>query len=464
MIQLRDYQDDIVNKIATEFDAGCRRICTVLGCGGGKTVIFSCVSGRAKLKGNDVLVLQHRAELIQQTSETLGSAGISHGIIAAGMPMDLREKIQVGSVQTVARRLHKINKPKVIIIDEAHHALANTWRRILNEFPEALVIGMTATPARMSGQGLGDVFDSLVEGPSVKELIDMGFLSPYKYFAPPQIANMAGVRVRMGDYDPHQLAEVMDDGKIIGDAVQHYQRMANGKRAIVYCASVEHSKHTAEQFSEAGYHAAHLDGDTHPVERRRLTTDFKAGKLQIITNCSLLGEGYDCPGAEAVILLRPTCSLTLFIQMAMRGMRIDPENPNKETIILDHVGNVGRHGMPDEDRIWSLEGIPKQPKGSKSEFPVRQCERCYTAHRTALTCPACGYVYPIEARAEIEQVQGELAEVIDLERKKRKQEIGRARSVAELEQIAIRQGYKPGWVRKMCELKHIPFGKRKVER
>lgn len=458
MIQLRDYQDDIVNKIGAEFDAGRRRICTVLGCGGGKTVIFSWLSGRARLKGNDVLILQHRAELIQQTSDTLTSAGISHSLIAAGMPLNLREKIQVASVQTVARRLNKINPPKIIIIDEAHHALANTWKRILAEYPDALVIGMTATPARTNGQGLSDIFESIVEGPCVKELIETGYLAPYQYFAPPQIAQLDGVKVKMGDYDQKQVAEIMDKSVIIGDAVQHYRELAAGKRAIVYCASVEHSQHTAAQFAAAGFTAAHLDGDTHPVERKRLVDNFKAGRLQVLTNVDLFGEGFDVPGAEAVIMLRPTQSLTLFIQQSMRGMRIDPGNPDKQAIILDHVGNVARHGLPDEDRTWTLAGTRKERStSSKSEFPVRQCPKCYTAHRTSLQCPKCGYLYPVEQRAEIEQVSGELAQVIDIERQKRRQEVGRARTVEELEQIAIARGYSFHWIRKMCELKHIPM-------
>lgn len=464
MISLRDYQDDIISRLRDAVQRSVRRVCVVLGCGGGKTVIFSYVSAQAKLKGNDVLVLQHRAELIQQTSETLARSGISHGLITAGRPVDLSEKIQVASVQTVARRLDKINKPKIIIIDEAQHCLASTWMNIINHFPDALVIGMTATPARTSGQGLGDVFEELIEGPTVKELIETGYLAPFKYYAPPQIANMDGVRVRMGDYDQHQIAEIMDRSVIIGDAVQHYSKLAPGKRAIVYCVSVDHSKHTAQQFCEAGYNAAHLDGDTHPVERKRITGDFKAGRLQIITNCDLLGEGYDVPGAEVVILLRPTQSLTLYIQQAMRGMRIDPEKPDKVCTIIDHVGNVGRHGLPDEDREWSLEGTKKRPGAPRSEYPIRQCPKCYTAHKPMGLCPACGYAYPVEERAEIKQEGGELAEVVEIRRKERKREVGMARTLPALEAVALKYGYSPYWVAKMCELKRIPFGGATIER
>ena len=458
MIQLRPYQENIINDVRAEFACGKKRVCIVSGCGSGKTVIMAWMSAQAKIKGNDVLFVIHRQELSDQSSETFSESGISHGIIGAGFPMNPAEKIQIASIQTVIRRLDRINTPVIIILDESHHATANTWKRLLAAYPNAFVIGLTATPARLGGQGLGDIFESLVMGPSVKKLIEDGYLAPFKYYAPPQIANMNGVKVKMGDYDQKQIAEIMDNNVIIGDAVEHYRRLADGKRAIVYCTSVAHSRHTAESFRAAGYAASHIDGDTHKIERRRLVADFKNGGLQIITNCDLISEGFDCPGAEVVILLRPTQSLTLYIQQSMRGMRPDPANPDKVCIILDHVGNVGRHGLPDEDREWSLEGVKKKKAEPGQAFPVRQCPKCYTAHRPTPACPSCGHVYVIEERAEIKKEKGELAEVIDIERIARKREQGRARSESDLIKIAIKRGYEPGWVRRMCSHKGIPFG------
>ena len=414
------------------------------------------MASRAALMKKRSIFLVHRVELLDQAAEAFTSAGVRFGIIAPRFPAS-NDLIQLASVQTLARRLSKMPAPDLIISDEFHHGVANTWKNIYAHWSESYSVGLTATPVRLNGQGLSDIADVMIVGPSAKELIDSGYLAPYTYYAPPQIANMDGVKVKMGDYDQHQVAEIMNTSVIIGDAVQHYKQLADGKRAITYCASVDHSKHTAAMFRDAGYRAAHLDGETHPVERQRITSDFRDGKLQIITNCDIVSEGYDCPGAEAVILLRPTQSLTLYVQQSMRGMRPDKNNPNKVCTILDHVGNVARHGLPDEDREWTLEGTQKTKRAGKSEFPIRQCPKCYTAHRAGPVCPKCGYLYPVEQRAEIEQVKGELTQVIDIERQKRRQEVGRARSVAELEQIAIARGYSFHWVRKMCEVKHIPM-------
>ena len=462
MLKLRNYQSQLVDDVRDEFAAGKHRVCIVSGCGSGKTCVMAWMAAQAKLRGNNVLFVIHRQELADQASETFQSAGISHGIIAAGHSVNLSEKIQIGSIQTLTRRLKKINEPQLIILDESQHCLAKTWLRLLAEFPKAYVVGLTATPVRLGGQGLGDVFESLVFGPSMKELIAGKFLSPYRYFAPPSLIDTSTIKVKMGDYDQSELATLVDTSVIVGNAVEHYRKIADGKSAIVYCVNVAHSKHTAQAFANSGYVSAHLDGTTHSVERKRITSDFRNGKIQILVNADLLGEGYNCPGAEVVILLRPTASTGLFIQQAGRGLRPNPKDSTKEAIILDCCGNVFRHGLLDEDRNWTIEGSPK-PKGTgKSEFPVQQCPKCYSTDRPSPVCQRCGYVFPIAERAEIEQKAGELAEVLDIERKQKKQEVGKARTVPDLEAIAIQRGYAPGWVRKMCELKRIPFGRRKA--
>jgi len=458
MFQLRPYQELLIDGVRSEFDAGKRRVCIVSPCGSGKTVIMAWMSAQSKLRGNNVLFLCHRQELIDQSSGTFSNIGIPHGIIAADYPMNLAEKIQVASIQTVVRRLGKINPPQVIICDEAHHCLATTWRRVLDAFPNAFVIGLTATPERMGGQGLKDIFESLVIGPTVSDLIVWGNLAPYKYFAPPVAADLSGLRVKMGDYVQSDVAVRMDKSEIIGDIIQHYQRLAPGARAVCYCASVAHSQHTAEMFCQAGIPALHVDGDTPTIPRKAAIDDLRNGKVKILCNVELFGEGLDIPAMDAVILARPTESLTLHIQQSMRPMRPDEDNPSKVAIIIDHVGNVYRHGLPDEDRQWSLEGIKKKAGGGAGEFPLRQCPRCYAAHRPAPKCPLCGYVYPPEERAAPEQKDGELSQIIDLERKQKKIEVGRARSVVTLEEIAMRRGYSPHWVRRMCSVKGIKFG------
>jgi len=458
LFELRPYQDTLIEGTRQEFMSGKRATCIVAPCGAGKTIIMAWMSAQAKLKQNNVLFAVHRQELIDQSSRTFQKLGVSHGIIAAKYPMALDEKIQIASIQTVIRRMDKINEPQLIILDEAHHSTASTWRKLLETYPNAYVIGLTATPARMGGQGLGDIFQSLIMGPSVKQLVEWGNLSPYRYYAPPVAADLSGLRVKYGDFVQSEVTMAMDKSEIIGDLIKQYQKLAPGCRAVCYCASVAHSQHTAEMFRQSGIPALHIDGETHSAVREAAINDFKAGKIKILCNVDLVSEGFDVPAMEAVILARPTQSLTLYIQQSMRAMRIDDDNPEKTAIIIDHVGNVYRHGLPDETREWSLES-KKKKTGAKSDFPLRQCPKCFYAHRPAPVCPGCGHIYEIAEREELEQRDGELAEVIELEKAQRKEEVRKARDVISLEQIAMKRGYSPHWVRKQCEFRHIPFRK-----
>ncbi len=457
MFSLRPYQELLIDGARIEFQNGKQRTCIVAPCGAGKTVLMAYMSAQAKLKGNNTLFVVHRKELIRQSSSTFEKLNVSHGIIAPSFPQALGEPIQIGSIQTVVKRAAKIPQPQLIILDEAHHATAGTWRKLLEVFPEALVVGLTATPARMGGQGLGDIFESLIMGPSVKALIESGNLAPYRYYSPPVAADLDGLKVVYGDYKQSDVALRMDKIEIIGDLIKQYQKLAPGARAVCYCASLEHSQHTAEAFRQAGVPAMHIDGETPAIARDAAIESFRNGTIKIICNVDLISEGFDVPAMEAVILARPTQSLTLFIQQSMRAMRRDDNNPDKVAVIIDHVGNVYRHGLPDEDREWSLESKKKRPR-ERHEIPMKICPKCFGAHSPAPICPYCKHVYTVEQQAEIKQRDGELAEVIQIEKKKRKEEIRKARNVVTLEQIALARGYNPNWVRKMCELKKIPFG------
>jgi superfamily II DNA or RNA helicase len=456
VFQLREYQELLIDGARIEFQNGNHRTCIVAPCGAGKTVIMAWMSAQAKLKGNNVLFAVHRQELIDQSSETFQALGVSHGIIAAGYPMNVSEKIQIASIQSVIRRTNKINAPQVIILDEAHHATAGTWRKLLAFYPEAYVIGLTATPARMGGQGLGDIFKSLIMGPSVKELISWGNLSPYRYYSPPVAIDFSDLQVKYGDYVQSEVALCMDKSEIIGDLIAQYKKLAPGARAVCYCVSIEHSQHTADMFRLAGIPALHIDGETKDIVRKAAINDFKLGKIKILCNVDLISEGFDVPAMEAVILARPTQSLTLYIQQAMRAMRPDKSNPNKVATIIDHVGNVYRHGLPDEDREWSLER--KKKKTVSREVSMKICPKCYYAHTPSPACPGCGHVYQVAEKAEPEEKAGELTEILEIQKKEKKMEVGRARNVVTLEQIAMQRGYSPRWVKKMCEVKNIPFG------
>lgn len=460
MIKLRAYQQQMIDDIAYEFSR-TDRVCAVAPCGAGKTIMVGWMAGATAIKNRHVLFLVHRQELIEQSSKTFQAMGINHSLIASKAPRNYAPYVQVGSVQTVSRRLEEIPVPNFIIIDEAHHATAGTWKKIINHYPDAKVLGVTATPERMGGTGLGDIFQSLVIGPSVKDLIKSGNLARYQYYAPPLKFDPQELRVRYGDYVQSDMEMQVNQNTVIGDIIANYKKLANGKRAICYCVSIAHSKHMAECFNAAGIAAMHIDGDTNKVIRKQAIDNFRDGKIKILCNVDLISEGFDVPSMEAVILARPTQSLTLFIQQAMRAMRPDKDNPNKVAIIIDHVGNVFKHGMPDEDRGWTL--FTKKKHRKPRTVSITTCPKCYSAHQTGLSkCPYCGYEYPAAVKDDMpKEKAGTLTKIEDVERKSKRQEVGKARTIGELEHIAIKRGYSMRWVVHIAKAKGIPL-KRKI--
>ena len=456
MFSLRPYQEQWIEDVGYEFSAGKRRVLAVAPCGAGKTVMTGWMARGTALAGRRAIFMVHRQELIEQTSKTFTALGIRHGIIAAGAAKEYALPVQVASVQTLVHRLGEVPVPDFLICDECHHVVAKTYLRILGEWQRAQVLGVTATPERIGGRGLGDVFESLVLGPSVKDLIGLGSLSPYVYYAPPSKFDSSRAKVKFGEFVQRDLMEQMDTANIIGDIVRNYQQYAPDKRAICYCINRTHSTHVARLFQAAGIRAVHVDGETPRKDRARAIEAFRTGEIQIITNAELFGEGFDVPAMEAVILARPTASLTLYIQQAMRAMRPDADNPDKRAVIIDHVGNVFRHGLPDEEHEWSLE--VKTKKRLPREAPIRVCPECFAAFPIrAHACPRCGYVMQVAERT-IKEKEGALVKIEELRRKKQRQEVGRARTIAELEEIARKRGYSMRWVSRMAEVKHIERG------
>lgn len=451
-ISLRPYQQQLIDDVGYEFSEGRRRVCAVAPCGAGKTIMTAWMARGTALSGRRAVFMVHRQELIEQTSATFTEMGIRHGLIAAGAAKEYDLPVQIASVQTLIHRLPQVQAPDFLICDECHHIVANTYRKIIDQFASSYVLGVTATPERIGGQGLGEIFESLVLGPTAAELIAAGNLTPYDYYAPPSKFDPAAAHVRFGEYVKGDLINQMDDADVIGDIVKNYQNLAAGKRAICYCINRVHSEHVAESFRAAGISAAHIDGETHKAVRVRTIEDFRIGKIQILCNAELLGEGFDVPAMEAVILARPTASLTLYIQQSMRPLRPDPTNPDKRAVIIDHVGNVFRHGMPDEDREWSLETRKKKPRA----MAIKICPACYTAvPSTARTCP-CGHVFSgTQEERTITEKEGALTKIEEIRRKKRRQEVGMARSVADLTAIALRRGYSLRWVSRMADMKRL---------
>jgi DNA repair protein RadD len=447
-VNLRPYQHEAVTELRQAYSKGHRSPLFVLPTGGGKTFTFVYVGQSAVARGNRVLILVHRQELLMQASRSLTSMGVKHGLIAAGH-VRTGDPVQVASVQTLVRRLGKHPMHfDLIIVDEAHHAIAGSWRTIINAFPQARVLGVTATPVRSDGKGLRDVFDTMVLGPSVQALIDMGHLVKPVVYAPPTALDLTGVRRRMGDFAQDELAKRVDKPTITGSAVEHYRKLCHGKPAIAFCVSVAHAQHVAADFRAAGYQAMAIDGSMHDAERKQAIEDLGAGRLHVLTSCDIISEGTDIPVVAAAILLRPTQSMGLFIQQVGRALR--PAPGKDRAIILDHVGNCMRHGLPQDDRDWSLDGLSNvSRKNNKDDEPppVKQCEKCYSVFKPQPVCPACGHVHEVKAR-KVEETDGELHELDAATiQRQRRQEIGKAKTMEDLMEVAKRRGYKPGWAR-----------------
>ena len=448
-MNLRPYQQTAVDTLRQSYLTGHRAPLFCLPTGGGKTFVFSYVAQNAVSKQKRVCVLVHRRELLLQASKSLLSMGVEHGIIAPGFNRTT-QAVQVASVQTLARRIRQDPLTfDLLIVDEAHHAAAGTWQTVRDAFPAAMLLGVTATPVRSDGKGLDAVFDDLIIGPSVAELIAGGHLVQPIVYAPPVQFNMDGVRKRGGDFDQRDLSDKMDKPTITGDVIGHYRKLCDGKPAIAFCASVAHAEHVAAEFQAAGYRAKSVDGSTPPAERAAAIDALGRGDLHVLTSCDIISEGTDIPAVTAAILLRPTMSLGLYIQQVGRALR--PAPGKDRAIILDHVGNVLRHGMPDDDRDWSLEGTARTGKAANDNVPaVKQCTRCYAAFKPQPICPQCGHHEAIKAR-EVAVTDGELSEITaqqaEAMRRERKQEIGGARTIEALEEVARKRGYKPGWAR-----------------
>ena len=398
-IELRDYQNKLVADARSAIQRGRKAVCCVLGCGGGKSIIQGTIAQLTTSRKNRVLFFVHRKELCQQIEGTFKMCGVDFKLCSVMM------------VQTACRRLHKMPRPDLIIVDEAHHILSSSYIKILEYYKGVPVLGFTATPSRMNEGGLGAVFQELILSVSTKWLIENHYLAPYRYFSV-QLADASKLHTKCGDYDRAELEELMNKSAIFGGAVENWLKLANGKKTIVYCSSIETSKNTVKAFQDAGIAAAHLDGTTPKAEREGVVNSFRSGEIKVLSNVDLFGEGFDVPDCEAVVLLRPTQSLTLHIQQSMRSMRYDPKNTDKVAIILDHVGNYTRHGLPDDEREWSLEAKARKVK-KKSEKPIKQCAVCFSVVDSSVKiCPYCMHVFKPEPRAEQKTIEGYTLEEI----------------------------------------------------
>lgn len=460
MITLRDYQSDGIAKIRQSFVEGFKAPLYVLPTGGGKTTVFAHIAESSEKRGKRVLIMCHRIELVDQIVDRLRQFDVDPDIIAATYTRragrvlgHARHSVAVASVPTLVRRLDVYAPPTLLICDEAHHLVeGGTFSTIVRKYDKAKLLGTTATPMRADGRGLAKHFDKLIVGPLPEELIQMGFLASPKIYAPPTV-DTSGLHIRAGEFKSEESEALIDTPSITGDAFSHYRKHADGKQALVFCTSVAHAHHVAERFRKENISALALDGGTDKEIRRMAMQDFKDGKIRVITNCELFGEGLDIVGVECGIFLRPTASLGLFLQQCGRILRPAPNKPH--AILLDHVGNTQRHGLPTEPREWELtDDVVRRKK--KPPPGVRVCPKCFAAspaRATRCTNSPCPHVFEVKGRSDIAEKEGELVEMTaeQIAKKKERREQGRAQTLEQLIAFGKSKGYAPGWAIRLHE-------------
>lgn len=427
-MELRDYQQDLYDKTKDAFRAGKKRVLVCIGCGAGKSYIFAKMAQQTK---GDVLVLTHRQELRDQTSRLFADNGIN---------------ARIEMILTEANRLGQYPKPALIITDEAHLSRSNSWMRVLDYY-DTHTVGFTATPVRLDGKPLGDIYDTLVAGVSVRWLIDHQRLAPYEYYAPTAVET-DGLRVQCGDYVIRDMEQLMTDRAIYSDVLKSWERFAKGEKTIAYCVSVKHAKETAEMFSAAGYPAVEIDGATPQKKRAEIMQDFRDGKITVLCNVGIISEGVSIDDVSCCLLLRPTESHALYWQQGMRSMRYQP---GKVAKVIDCVGNYSRNPLFDAEVEWSLTGtVKKKPKiNENGDFFIRTCPACFKVFKTAPVCPYCGSAYPLHPREikahediELARITAEEAEKAERKRKQARMEQGKAKTFPELLAIGKERGYK----------------------
>ncbi len=421
--------------------AGVRRLLLVGPCGMGKTVLAATMAQAAVQRGKRLQFWCHRKELVTQTVRTFVTAADVHtGIIAAGFPSDASAPAQVCSVQSLKKRIGKIPAPDIIIVDEAHHQPSATYAALAAAYPSAFFIGITASPIRLDGKGLGAHFDEMVLGPSTAELIALGFLSPYRLFAPSSV-DMSHTHTVAGDFNRKETDVVMRASSVVGDAVSTYLQHCDGGKALIFGWSIESSELLAAEFRQRGVVAVHVDGETPSDQRTRAMQSFEAGETRVLCSVDLMGEGVDVPSVDAVFLLRPTQSLGVYIQQTGRGLRIAPGKTHVK--IFDHANNWTRHGLPDDARSWSLDGVSKARKPSLS---ARRCPSCFAVSPMGtVVCVACKQPFPSKPR-KVTQVDGALVEAdLSALRELALEEEHGCRTLHDWQELARKRGFKPGW-------------------
>jgi superfamily II DNA or RNA helicase len=501
IIRLRPYQDGAIKNLRTSIGTGNKRVLLQASTGAGKTIVACEMIRLATIKGKRALFIAHRKEIIKQTSDKLDAFGINHGVIMANHERKNDHVVQVASIQTLMRR----DKPEadLVIIDEAHLSCSVSFKQIVEHYDGAVIIGLTATPIRGDGKGLGEVYSDIISVVPMTQLIAEGYLVKPRVFAP-FTPDLKKVRISKGDYDATETANLMDNKEITADIVKHWLKVnepenlhdvgiadtienenlprlgvgiadiskryipelsnsndvdidlkplpksgeSSFRKTIVFASSVEHSKNIVAEFVGAGISAKHLDATSPANVRDQTLQQWRDGEFTVLGNFGLFIEGLDVPAASCVILARPTKSLTIYLQAVGRIMR--PHESKIDCVILDCAGLTYEHGFVDDAREWSLDGKIKRPK---EDVPaVHICEECFAAYSKAQhpnVCPNCGYETLVEQR-EVEHVEVEMVEltppmVADLRKQNKRNDLRQCKTLDDYLAMARRYRYKMGW-------------------
>jgi superfamily II DNA or RNA helicase len=581
-IQLRDYQQELVEKCVTSLKRGFKKPLLVSPTGSGKTCISSELVRRSYNKGKSSIFIVHRQELLRQTYLTYQKNGITPAVIQGGVNPDYTNPMQIASVNTLVRRFDVVKEPDIIFVDECfvgdtlvltdhgykkirnikpeelvytfneetkefeykkvlklikkplveklvrvnehtictenhlfytkcgwkkakdltecdfclkdngsffkikgvknvkkyneiyvydltvednhnyfvngvlvhncQHQPGSMWARVAERYPNSIMVGLTATPCRLDGKPLSKFFDTMIEVINTKQLIERGYLSPYLYYAPSNIDASELSMSSNGDYSKESLAQASFSARIVGDNIEQYKRLAMGKRNVVFAINRTHAESIKDRYLKEGISAELITGDLDSTSRKKMVERFTTGETKVLVSIDVISEGFDLPAIEVVSLLRPTASTSLYLQQVGRGLRICEGKTH--AIILDHVNNYQRHGMPDDVREWTLDsGLTKSKRGQQSTIAIKRCPRCFFAHSPALKCPNCGYVYEANGK-DIKEIAGELVLLgSDEYRQAQKKEVIIANTLEELIRIETDRGFKKYWAEKQWELK-----------
>jgi DNA repair protein RadD len=443
-VVLREYQQRLLEAISAEFRRGHRSVLGQLPTGGGKTEIAMEAARLAVARGKRVLFQAHTRVLVDQTSARFAAAGLDHGIIMAGRE-ERDHPLQIGSIMTLVRRLDRVARFDLIVTDECHRATAESYSTILAAWPGSYHIGLSATPQRSDGRGLGGVYEALVCGPSVAELVEMGYLAKFRVFAP-SAPDLSGVKTKGGDWEEAGLAAAMDKPVITGCAITHYQRLAAGRQAIAYCCTIAHAESVTRQFKEAGLDAEVLHSKLPPEEQEAVVGRVRAGNLAVLVAIGMVSEGFDVPNVSCAILLRPTKSLVLACQQwgrANRGVAAP------DALVLDHAANTERFGLPTTPREWTLKDKKKKPA---ERSLVKTCKSCFaTVPINCSICPECQTPFPLAIPKPPPRAKdGQLVEItswlhVDRSREGIAAAIRQCRSWRELKALGKHLGFRNGW-------------------